>query len=77
MEERSRDDAAWESAARFVDSLSVRQATRFDDMTKVQARVDRLKSRGRCGMSRAKLLLDTNALIDFPFGSRSMRKHVC
>ena len=46
MDERPRDNAAWESAARFVDSLSVRQETRFDDMTKAQIRVERLKSRG-------------------------------
>lgn len=44
--ERPRDNAAWESAARFVDSLSVRQESRFDDMTKAQIRVERLKSRG-------------------------------
>lgn len=44
--ERPRDNAAWESAARFVDSLSVKQESRFDDMTKAQIRVERLKSRG-------------------------------
>lgn len=41
-----RDDAAWENAARYVDSLTVEQATRFDDMTKAQIRTDRLKNRG-------------------------------
>lgn len=46
LEEGSRDDAAWENAARFVDSLTVEQATRFDDMTKAQIRADRLKNRG-------------------------------
>lgn len=46
LDEGARDNAAWENAARFVDSLSVEQATRFDDMTKAQIRVDRLKSRG-------------------------------
>ena len=40
------DGSPRENAARFVDSLSVEQATRFDDMTKAQIRVDRLKSRG-------------------------------
>lgn len=46
LEEGPRDDAAWENAARYVDSLTVEQATRFDDMTKVQIRTDRLKNRG-------------------------------
>ena len=46
LEEGPRDDAAWENAARFVDSLSVEQATRFEDMTKAQIRADRLKTRG-------------------------------
>ena len=45
-DERPRDNAAWESAARFVDSLSVKQESRFDDRTKAQIRVERLKSRG-------------------------------
>lgn len=46
LEEGLRDDAAWENAARYVDSLTVEQATRFDDMTKAQIRTDRLKNRG-------------------------------
>lgn len=46
LEGGPRDDAAWENAARFVDSLTVEQATRFDDMTKAQIRADRLKNRG-------------------------------
>lgn len=45
-DEHPRDNATWESAARFVDSLSVRQETRFDNMSKAQIRVERLKSRG-------------------------------
>lgn len=44
--EQPRHDAAWKNASRFVDSLSKKQATRFDDMTKAEIRTDRLKHRG-------------------------------
>lgn len=37
---------AWQNATRFVDSLSERRPSRFDDMTKAEIRADRLKSRG-------------------------------
>ena len=37
------DEAA---ASRFVDSLSSKRASRFDDMTKAEVRMERLRSRG-------------------------------
>ena len=36
----------WKSAADFVDSLSAKRQTRFDDMTKAEIKMDRLKNRG-------------------------------
>ena len=36
----------WEAAARFVDALSSKQSSRFDDMTKAEVRNERLRSRG-------------------------------
>lgn len=39
-------DAKWVAAARFVDSLSVPQSTRFDCMDKGAIREDRLRARG-------------------------------
>lgn len=36
----------WKNAALFVDSLSQKRSTRFDNMTKAEIRMDRLKSRG-------------------------------
>ena len=41
-----RDEARWVAAARFVDSLSSRRSTRFDDMGKAEVRRDRLRARG-------------------------------
>lgn len=38
--------SVWENAARFVDSLSRKRTTRFDDMSKAEIRTDRLKKRG-------------------------------
>lgn len=36
----------WQSAARFVDSLSEAHTSRFDNMTKGEIRAERLKNRG-------------------------------
>lgn len=36
----------WASAASFVDSLSCKRATRFDDMTKAEIKLDRLAAKG-------------------------------
>ena len=38
--------AAWRNAAEFVDALSVRAPSRFDDMSKAEIRAERLKGRG-------------------------------
>ncbi len=38
--------STWENAACFVDSLSRKQTTRFDNMSKAEIRTDRLKKRG-------------------------------
>ena len=43
---RAGDEAKWAAASRFVDSLSSKRASRFDDMTKAEVRVERLRSRG-------------------------------
>lgn len=40
------DEAKWAAAALFVDNLSSKRASRFDDMTKAEAKMDRLRSRG-------------------------------
>ena len=40
------DEAKWAAASRFVDSLSSKRASRFDDMTKAEVRMERLRSRG-------------------------------
>lgn len=40
------DEAKWAAAANFVDGLSSRRSSRFDDMTKAEARMDRLRSKG-------------------------------
>lgn len=40
----SADD--WASAARFVDALSSKRASRFDDMSKADIRKERLQARG-------------------------------
>ena len=39
-------DERWASAARFVDSLSRKRSTRFDDMTKAEIKLDRLAAKG-------------------------------
>lgn len=36
----------WASAAHFVDSLSRKRSTRFDDMTKAEIKLDRLAAKG-------------------------------
>lgn len=36
----------WAKAAAFVDSISEKRSTKFDNMTKTEIRVDRLRSRG-------------------------------
>lgn len=36
----------WDSAAEFVDSLSFKMKTRFDDMEKAEIKMSRLRSRG-------------------------------
>lgn len=44
------DDASanerWTSAAHFVDGLSRKRSTRFDDMTKTEIKLDRLSAKG-------------------------------
>lgn len=45
-EHRFCDEAKWAAAARFVDGLSSKRSSRFDDMTKAEARMERLRSRG-------------------------------
>ena len=42
----SRIGDEWAAASRFVDSLSSKRASRFDDMTKAEVRMERLRSRG-------------------------------
>ena len=39
-------DEQWVSAAYFVDSLSRKRSTRFDDMTKAEIKLDRLAAKG-------------------------------
>ena len=39
-------DERWASAARFVDNLSRKRSTRFDDMTKAEIKLDRLAAKG-------------------------------
>lgn len=39
-------DVAWQNAARFVDSLSSPQQSRFDTMTKNEIKAERLRKRG-------------------------------
>ena len=39
-------DERWVSAAHFVDSLSRKRSTRFDDMTKAEIKLDRLAAKG-------------------------------
>lgn len=39
-------DERWASAARFVDDLSRKRVTGFDDMTKAEIKLDRLASKG-------------------------------
>ena len=39
-------DERWASAARFVDGLSCKRSTRFDDMTKAEIKLDRLAAKG-------------------------------
>ncbi len=43
---RLRDEEKWAAAARFVDSLSTKNSSRLDDMTKAEARRERLRSKG-------------------------------
>lgn len=40
------DDLRWRQAADFVDALSEKRASRFDDMSKAEIRVERLRARG-------------------------------
>ena len=40
------NDEKFKRAAEFVDSLTIPRKTRFDNMTKAEIRIDRLKSRG-------------------------------
>ena len=40
------DASAWRRAAQFVDSLSVPQKSRFDNMTKGEIKMERLRARG-------------------------------
>lgn len=40
------DNSRWLSAAQFVDSLSCRRVSRFDDMSKAEIKSDRLRSKG-------------------------------
>lgn len=36
----------WQSAARFIDAIPTPRSTRFDAMTRQEAKMDRLRSRG-------------------------------
>lgn len=45
-ESTAEDNAKWQNAANFVDSLSEPQTTPFDTMTKAEIRTARLKDRG-------------------------------
>lgn len=40
------DKAKWVAAASFVDGLSSKRSSRFDDMTKADVRMERLRSKG-------------------------------
>ena len=40
------DDDRWAIGAKFVDSLTCKRKSRFDDMSKSEIRVERLASRG-------------------------------
>ena len=40
------DDAKWAAAAHFVDTLSSKRSSEFDDMTKAEVRRDRLHAKG-------------------------------
>lgn len=44
--DESRDEAEWAAAMDFVDSLTSKRSSRFDDMTKTEARMERLRSKG-------------------------------
>lgn len=46
LTEEGYDPIKWKVAAKFVDSLVVPQKTRFDNMTKAEIKMDRLRSRG-------------------------------
>lgn len=43
---RPGDDAKWAAAARFVDALTSKRSSRFDDMTKAEVRRERLRAKG-------------------------------
>lgn len=38
--------AAWSAAAAFVDSIPKKRMTRFDDMSRAEAKMERLRARG-------------------------------
>lgn len=40
------DREKWAAAVSFVDSLTSKQSSRFDDMTKTEVRMERLRSKG-------------------------------
>lgn len=43
---RQADAASWQAAAAFIDSIPQERKTRFDSMTKQQAKMERLADRG-------------------------------
>lgn len=44
--DKSPDEAKWAAAGSFVDGLTSKRSSRFDDMTKAEARMERLRSKG-------------------------------
>ena len=40
------DEARWVAAAQFVDALTSKRTSRFDDMTKAEVRRERLRAKG-------------------------------
>lgn len=47
--QRATDEERWRSAARYVDGISRKRASRFDAMTKAEIKRERLAARGLMG----------------------------
>lgn len=43
---RPGDDVRWAAAAQFIDTLTSKRSSRFDDMTKAEVRRERLHAKG-------------------------------